>query len=502
MDGLSANKSRASIFEPGRAFGHFSVLGHWPDDVLGQRNVAENTRSSNDRQLFALRDLGRANETLYGRLLSLSERTLNIGDDHIIPIYEVIVHEGQIVVATPFVAGESLAHLGRSLTHGMPRGIAIGIALELLELSRKSATSFATAIGQGELAHGNLSPQHVLISYETGRVFVGSWGLTEALSNAESDLHLPVDEAYASPDRKLGEHATIEDDMYSIGLMLWEMLTGIDRTASTSRRAPSVFGRRVKLQRPSAHAPGIDKHLDDIVMRSLAPLSKDRFSSVGDFQEALTRYMSRRLARFDVNEELHHLVRQRCSHKHAALSSLIERWKKDAQRRRRAIDRAFAQRARADRRTRIPRSASGIDVIELRSSDAVPTIDIRLGDGTDDLQTQASQRSNSSSSSSSIATSAHMPLREAAFVDAAALSQGQAPGGAALFDGRTEDLAAIKTGDFSRPRAPEKPGRLFLVALLLLLSVASATLYVHLAMPEGTATMEGWAKLLQLWLHR
>ncbi|MBK8010282.1 MAG: hypothetical protein IPK13_02980 [Deltaproteobacteria bacterium] len=490
---MSERNGKASIFEPGRAIGDFSVLGHWPDDVLGQRNIAENVRGAESRRLFALRDLGRANEALYGRLLSLSERTLNIADDHLIPVYEVLVHDGHLVIATPFVSGETLAHLTRSATQKMPRGIAIGIALELLELCRRSSASFSTAIGRGELSHGNLTPQHVLISYETGRVFVGSWGLTEALQNVHAEIVLPLDEAYASPDRKLGAHATIEDDMYSIGIMLWDMLTGVDRATNASRRSPSTLGRRSKLQRPSTHAPDIDKQLDDIVMRAIAPQSKERFSSVGDFQDALTRYMSRRLSRFDVNEALHHLVRQRSSHKDAALSSLIERWQKDALRRRRAIDRAFAQKARADRRLRTPRSNSGLNVTELRSSEAIPTIDIRLGDGTDDIQTSHLARPRTANEDER--------LREAAFLDAAAFGQRQALG-QGLSDGRTEDLAVIKTGDFSLPNPPAKRGRLFFVALLLLLSVASATLYVHLAMPEGTATLEGWAQLLRLWLAR
>lgn len=125
-----------------------------------------------------------------------------------------------------------------------------------------------------DVTHGALSPSAVVVGAGgLDRLRVANAGLAEALRG--QPYPGAVDDPYAAPERREGGDATPQSDIYSVGAILYRMLTG-------QTPAPgSVSARDVD--------PEVDPELDTIVARCLAERSEGRYASAEDLRRALMR---------------------------------------------------------------------------------------------------------------------------------------------------------------------------------------------------------------------
>jgi serine/threonine-protein kinase len=126
-----------------------------------------------------------------------------------------------------------------------------------------------------EVVHRDVSPHNVLVSRE-GVVKVIDFGVARAAGGLAGKL------AYLSPQVASGGPPTPASDQFSLGVLLWELLTG--------RRLYKGPVDAVTLQRAVAArvpAPGVSQALDAVVMRALAVLPGERWPDCGAFAQAL-----------------------------------------------------------------------------------------------------------------------------------------------------------------------------------------------------------------------
>ncbi|MEO3943533.1 Stk1 family PASTA domain-containing Ser/Thr kinase [Paenarthrobacter nicotinovorans] len=132
----------------------------------------------------------------------------------------------------------------------------------------------AAAHGSG-LIHRDIKPENVLIA-DDGRIKVGDFGLARAVSANTSTGALIGTVAYLAPELVLGQPADARSDIYSAGIMLYEMLTGQQPYAGDSpiqvayQHVNSVVGR------PSDIAPGLAEDLDELVQWCTAADAENR----------------------------------------------------------------------------------------------------------------------------------------------------------------------------------------------------------------------------------
>ncbi len=99
---------------------------------------------------------------------------------------------------------------------------------------------------------------------------------------------------YASPEQVRGESMTTASDIYSLGVVLYELLTG-ERPARLTSSAPVEIARAIIEQeplRPSAHRRGLDPDLDNIILMALRKEPERRYPSVGQFSEDIRRHLA------------------------------------------------------------------------------------------------------------------------------------------------------------------------------------------------------------------
>lgn len=142
------------------------------------------------------------------------------------------------------------------------------------------------------IVHRDVSPQNVLISYE-GEVKIIDFGIAKAQGKTSQTQVgiLKGKFSYMSPEQVRGLHVDNRSDVFSLGIVLYELLTLERLFLGESDFDTLEKIRKVEMSPPSLYNPHIPKELEDIVLKALARSPDDRFQTAYEFAEALERFM-------------------------------------------------------------------------------------------------------------------------------------------------------------------------------------------------------------------
>ena len=163
-----------------------------------------------------------------------------------------------------------------------------------LRIAVKLADGLAAAHDRG-IAHRDLKPENVMITSD-GFVKILDFGLAKQLRlAAPSDTTLPQTTpgtvfgtiGYMSPEQALGNETDHRTDQFALGVMLYEMLTGVRPFDRPSKPETLVAIIRDEVSSPSQLAPGIPADVDRILARCLAKSPRDRYASTRDLARDL-----------------------------------------------------------------------------------------------------------------------------------------------------------------------------------------------------------------------
>ncbi len=138
------------------------------------------------------------------------------------------------------------------------------------------------------LVHRDIKPANVLLSGD-GRVKVADFGIAKAV--AEADLTQPglmVGTAkYLAPEQVKGEPIDARTDLYSLGVVLYEMLCGRPPFEGDTDAATALMRLQKDPLRPRQVRPGVPRALEDIAVKALAREPADRYQSATELRAAL-----------------------------------------------------------------------------------------------------------------------------------------------------------------------------------------------------------------------
>jgi len=185
------------------------------------------------------------------------------------------------VDSTHYIAMEYVE--GASLKDLIERGLSVGEAVEIV---RQVLAGVKYAHDHG-IVHRDLKPQNVLVDSE-GRARVTDFGIARAGASEITQTGSVLGTAqYLSPEQAQGLPVTAASDIYSVGVMLYEALTG---RVPFDADSPVTVALKQVSERP--HPPSelnseVSRALDGVVMRALAKDPANRFASAEEFSQAL-----------------------------------------------------------------------------------------------------------------------------------------------------------------------------------------------------------------------
>lgn len=142
--------------------------------------------------------------------------------------------------------------------------------------------------GALDIVHRDVSPQNILLSRD-GAVKVADFGIASANLFREEAGVLKGKTGYMSPEQARGLKVDRRTDIYSLGVVLHELLTGRPVHGTLDGDALLSAVRAGRVEPPSQYALGIPASLDEITLTALAVNAEARFDSARDFAQALSR---------------------------------------------------------------------------------------------------------------------------------------------------------------------------------------------------------------------
>jgi beta-lactam-binding protein with PASTA domain len=199
---------------------------------------------------------------------------------NIVGIFDRGEWNGTYYIAMEYVAGRSLKTIVRE--HGsLEPAMAIDIVIQILRAAR-----FAHRRG---VIHRDLKPHNVIID-EEGRARVTDFGIARA---GASDMTLTGSimgtAQYLSPEQAQGYAVSDSSDLYSVGVILYELLTGV--VPFEGETAVAIAFKQVSAtpRAPSELNPAIPPSLDAVVLRALAKDPAERYANADELSAALQR---------------------------------------------------------------------------------------------------------------------------------------------------------------------------------------------------------------------
>jgi tetratricopeptide (TPR) repeat protein/class 3 adenylate cyclase/tRNA A-37 threonylcarbamoyl transferase component Bud32 len=264
--------------EPGSAVSHYVIL-----DVLGAGGMGVVYRARDERlhRSSALKFLPPhrvADPAAKRRFLTEARAVAALDHPNVCTIYEIgETPEGQLYLAMPLYEGETLQ--ARMLRGPLPVDRAIRIARDI--------AAGLDAAHQHGIIHRDVKPSNVMLLHDE-RLKILDFGVAKVKGLTLTATGAPVGTvAYMSPEQIRGDEVDHRADVWALGVVLYEMLTGrLPFTGATSAALAYAIGTRTHLL-PSEFREEVPAALDDLVGLAMAKAPERRFVSMRDFAAAL-----------------------------------------------------------------------------------------------------------------------------------------------------------------------------------------------------------------------
>ncbi len=218
----------------------------------------------------------------FAELLREPRLLATLDHPNIVSITTAEKQENVFFIVMEYVQGDTLEDLIGGGAMDMRRA---------LDFARQACEAVRHAHGQGVI-HRDLRPPNMLVS-RAGVLKVADFGTSRFLEIAARGTTVIGSPAYMAPEQFEGK-AVFASDIYSLGVTLYQMLTGVMPYETPSPTNLDRLMRGDLVRPPRVHAPSIPASVNDLVMRAMAPDLSKRYRSAEELLDALETVRARR----------------------------------------------------------------------------------------------------------------------------------------------------------------------------------------------------------------
>jgi serine/threonine protein kinase len=224
-----------------------------------------------------------------------------IAHPNVIPLFEFGRELDRYYIAMEYLRGRDLSHLirGEDPSRGEPMPIELGL---YVGLKAAAGLGYAHRLVDPltnedlKIVHRDISPGNVMIGYD-GSVKVLDFGvarMSESQGLRTQTGTLRGKFAYMSPEQTVGAQIDARSDVFSLGTLLYELLTGANPFRARTPIATLERVQRVRPVPPSRANRKIEREIDELLARCLAKDPRRRFKDARELHDTLGDYLERR----------------------------------------------------------------------------------------------------------------------------------------------------------------------------------------------------------------
>jgi tetratricopeptide (TPR) repeat protein len=268
--------------DPGTTFAsRYEVLERLGRGGMGEVYRVLDTEIGEEVALKLLRPEITADAQVVDRFRNELKLARRISHPNVCRVYHIGEHDGAYYITMEFVPGEDLLSLVRRSGPLDPA--------QLIAVARQVCEGLAEA-HRLEVIHRDLKPQNVLVDRQ-GRVRVVDFGIARHLGSAgmtETGVVVGTPE-YMSPEQIDGTDVDTQSDIYSLGVILFEMATGQPPFQGPTPLAVAVKQQTTPAPDPGALNAGIPDEISRLILKCLQKEKQDRYESVAELLVELDR---------------------------------------------------------------------------------------------------------------------------------------------------------------------------------------------------------------------
>ena len=286
LNATSDGHGRGVLDQLPRGFGRYRIIERLGEGGMGSVYLAHDTQL--DRQVALKVPHFRPEEgpEMVERFYREARAAAALEHPNLCPVHDVGEIDGIPYLTMAYIDGRAMSEFVDPENPLPQRQIAAAV--------RQLAVALQEAHAHG-VVHRDLKPANVMINKRRQPVIM-DFGLARQVKRGEARLTqsgaVMGSPAYMSPEQVEGDLEAMGPgcDIYSLGVMLYELLTG---RLPFEGSAASVMGQILVVapSPPSQHRPDVDLRLEAICLKAMAKKVRDRYASMGEVAEALTDYL-------------------------------------------------------------------------------------------------------------------------------------------------------------------------------------------------------------------
>ena len=203
----------------------------------------------------------------------------NLSHPNIVEVYDVGVEDGSHYIVMEYIEGKTLKQLLKK-RESLTLSEVIDIMTQLTDGIAHAHDSY--------IIHRDIKPQNIMIE-DDGRIKITDFGIAMALNATQVTQTNSVMGSvhYLPPEQASGKSATIKSDIYSLGIMMYELLTG--NVPFKGDNAVEIALKHMKEKIPSIRKqdPSIPQSVENIILKACAKNPRNRYDSAKEMHEDL-----------------------------------------------------------------------------------------------------------------------------------------------------------------------------------------------------------------------